>query len=128
MDDRVASAISHWGPRFTTNGVTVADFERVTRSVEKWSQWCASQYDGGRSQPGHTQPPSRTASASRCAAEYMRASRPRSNGLPSGSTMTSMNPFAHAFRSITEPGRAQPPSMSCPTARRRGARGSARCR
>ena len=34
MDDRVASAISHWGPRFTTNGVTVADFERVTQSVE----------------------------------------------------------------------------------------------
>jgi len=42
MDARVASAISHWGPRFTTNGVTVADFERVTQSVEKWSQWCAA--------------------------------------------------------------------------------------
>ena len=42
MDERVASAISHWGPRFTTNGVTVADFERVTSSVEKWSQWCAA--------------------------------------------------------------------------------------
>ncbi|MGH8892874.1 MAG: alpha/beta hydrolase family protein [Actinomycetes bacterium] len=42
MDDRVASAISHWGPRFTTNGVTVADFERITSSVEKWSDWCAA--------------------------------------------------------------------------------------
>ena len=42
MDERVTSAISHWGPRFTTNGVTVADFERVTSSVEKWSQWCAA--------------------------------------------------------------------------------------
>ena len=29
IDDRVASAISHWGPRFTTNGVTVADFQRI---------------------------------------------------------------------------------------------------
>jgi 2,6-dihydroxypseudooxynicotine hydrolase len=42
VDERVASAISHWGPRFTTNGVTVADFERVTSSVEKWSQWCVA--------------------------------------------------------------------------------------
>ncbi|MGH8969308.1 MAG: alpha/beta hydrolase family protein [Actinomycetes bacterium] len=42
MDERVASAISHWGPRFTTNGVTVADFERVTRSVARWSDWCAA--------------------------------------------------------------------------------------
>ena len=31
MDEKLASAISHWGPRFTTNGITVADFERVTR-------------------------------------------------------------------------------------------------
>jgi dipeptidyl aminopeptidase/acylaminoacyl peptidase len=42
MDDRVASAISHWGPRFTTNGVTVADFERLTRSIERWEDWCAA--------------------------------------------------------------------------------------
>jgi hypothetical protein len=30
MDDRVASAIAHWAPRFTANGVTPADFARVT--------------------------------------------------------------------------------------------------
>jgi dipeptidyl aminopeptidase/acylaminoacyl peptidase len=42
MDDRVSSAVSHWGPRFTTNGITVADFERVTRSIEKWDDWCAA--------------------------------------------------------------------------------------
>jgi dipeptidyl aminopeptidase/acylaminoacyl peptidase len=40
MDDRVASAIAHWGPRFTTNGVTVADFERVTGGIERWADWC----------------------------------------------------------------------------------------
>lgn len=40
MDELVASAVSHWGPRFTVNGVTVADFERVTAGVEAWSDWC----------------------------------------------------------------------------------------
>jgi len=42
MDDRVASAIAHWGPRFTTNGVTVADFGRVTQGLEHWRDWCAA--------------------------------------------------------------------------------------
>jgi 2,6-dihydroxypseudooxynicotine hydrolase len=42
MDDRVASAIAHWAPRFTTNGVTVGDFQRVTAGVERWSDWCAA--------------------------------------------------------------------------------------
>jgi len=40
MDEKLASAISHWGPRFTTNGITVADFEKVTSSIDTWSQWC----------------------------------------------------------------------------------------
>jgi dipeptidyl aminopeptidase/acylaminoacyl peptidase len=40
MDDRLASAISHWAPRFTTNGVTAGDFERITSSIEHWSAWC----------------------------------------------------------------------------------------
>jgi 2,6-dihydroxypseudooxynicotine hydrolase len=39
-DEKLASAISHWGPRFTTNGITVADFEMVTGSIETWSEWC----------------------------------------------------------------------------------------
>src|SRR3954464_6558290 len=42
MDDRVASAIAHWAPRFTANGVTPADFARVTASVEAWPEWCAA--------------------------------------------------------------------------------------
>jgi 2,6-dihydroxypseudooxynicotine hydrolase len=42
MDDRVRSAISHWAPRFTTNGVTVADFERITSGLDAWDQWCAA--------------------------------------------------------------------------------------
>ena len=42
MDEKLASAISHWGPRFTTNGITVADFEKVTGSIDRWSDWCAA--------------------------------------------------------------------------------------
>jgi dienelactone hydrolase len=41
-DDRVSAAISHWGPRFTTNGVTVGDFERITAGVSEWAQWCTA--------------------------------------------------------------------------------------
>lgn len=40
MDERLASAISHWAPRFTTNGVTMADFQRITASLDRWSDWC----------------------------------------------------------------------------------------
>jgi dienelactone hydrolase len=40
VDDRLASAISHWAPRFTTNGVTAGDFARITSSIEHWSAWC----------------------------------------------------------------------------------------
>ena len=42
MDELVASAISNWAPRFTTNGVAVSDFERITRGLEDWSDWCAA--------------------------------------------------------------------------------------
>lgn len=42
VDERVESAIAHWGPRFTTNGVAVADFERVTRGLQSWDDWCAA--------------------------------------------------------------------------------------
>ncbi len=40
MDELVASAVAHWGPRFTTNGVTTADFHRITGGVERWDDWC----------------------------------------------------------------------------------------
>jgi dipeptidyl aminopeptidase/acylaminoacyl peptidase len=41
MDERVAMAISHWAPRFTTNGVTAGDFERITSGLASWDDWCA---------------------------------------------------------------------------------------
>jgi pimeloyl-ACP methyl ester carboxylesterase len=40
VDERLASAIAHWAPRFTTNGVTAGDFERITGSIDSWSEWC----------------------------------------------------------------------------------------
>ena len=40
MDARVKSAITHWGPRFVANGVTLTDFEEVTRSLGSWDDWC----------------------------------------------------------------------------------------
>jgi 2,6-dihydroxypseudooxynicotine hydrolase len=40
VDERLASAISHWAPRFTTNGVTAGDFERITQSIDTWDEWC----------------------------------------------------------------------------------------
>jgi dipeptidyl aminopeptidase/acylaminoacyl peptidase len=42
VDDRVAMAISHWAPRFTTNGVTAGDFERITSGLQSWDGWCAA--------------------------------------------------------------------------------------
>ena len=40
IDERVASAVAHWAPRFTTNGVTVWDFHRITSAVTRWEEWC----------------------------------------------------------------------------------------
>jgi 2,6-dihydroxypseudooxynicotine hydrolase len=41
-DPRVAAAIAHWAPRFVSNGVLLADFEDVTRALERWDDWCAA--------------------------------------------------------------------------------------
>ena len=41
-DSQVASAIAHWGPRFTAQGVDPGDFTRVTGAVERWEDWLAA--------------------------------------------------------------------------------------
>ena len=41
VDERVAMAVSHWAPRFTMNGVTAGDFERITGALRTWEDWCA---------------------------------------------------------------------------------------
>ncbi len=41
-DPRVEAAIAHWAPRYVEDGVPVGDFQEVTRSVERWEDWCAA--------------------------------------------------------------------------------------
>jgi dipeptidyl aminopeptidase/acylaminoacyl peptidase len=42
MDDRLAMAISNWAPRFTTNGVTAGDLDRIVSGIASWDEWCAA--------------------------------------------------------------------------------------
>ncbi len=42
MDEYIASAKAHWAPRFTANGVPAVDFERVTKDLQSWDEWCAA--------------------------------------------------------------------------------------
>jgi 2,6-dihydroxypseudooxynicotine hydrolase len=41
-DPRVESAISHWAPRFVSNGVLLTDFQEVTRGIERWEDWTSA--------------------------------------------------------------------------------------
>ncbi|HEV7207663.1 MAG TPA: alpha/beta hydrolase [Mycobacteriales bacterium] len=41
-DERVLAAVAHWAPRFTTNGVTVSDFQSITGGIARWEDWCAA--------------------------------------------------------------------------------------
>lgn len=41
-DPRVTSAISHWAPRFVSNGVPLTDFQEVTAGIERWEDWCSA--------------------------------------------------------------------------------------
>jgi pimeloyl-ACP methyl ester carboxylesterase len=38
-DERIASAIANWAPRFTSNGVDPNDFARVMADLERWEDW-----------------------------------------------------------------------------------------
>jgi dipeptidyl aminopeptidase/acylaminoacyl peptidase len=42
IDERIAAAIGHWGPRFVANGVPLSDFQEVTAGLERWADWCAA--------------------------------------------------------------------------------------
>src|SRR5436853_7659474 len=39
-DERVALAMSHWGPRFVAQGVDLSDFQRTVERITRWSDWC----------------------------------------------------------------------------------------
>jgi len=42
VDPRLQSAIAHWKPRFTANGIAAPDFEKITGSLDRWSDWCSA--------------------------------------------------------------------------------------
>jgi len=42
VDPRVEAAVAHWAPRYVENGIPVGDFEEVSRSVERWEDWCSA--------------------------------------------------------------------------------------
>ena len=41
-DALIESAISHWAPRMVSNGIMLTDFQEVTASIDRWSDWCAA--------------------------------------------------------------------------------------
>ena len=40
------TAIANWEPRFTANGVDPSDYARITRSLERWDDWCRAWSNG----------------------------------------------------------------------------------
>lgn len=89
-DERVATAISHWAPRFTTNGVTFGDFDRVTDYLQRWDEWSAVATE--HEQLG------RDALAA-CPAHHVPLARDHGQARPSG-------PWQHAQRLVEEAGEA----------------------
>ncbi len=51
VDERVAVATRHWGPRFVAQGVDLNDFNRTLPRIKRWDDWCrewgltATQYE-----------------------------------------------------------------------------------
>src|SRR5216683_4308750 len=39
VEERVQIAINNWAPRFLSNGVDPNDYQRVTKSIERWDDW-----------------------------------------------------------------------------------------
>jgi 2,6-dihydroxypseudooxynicotine hydrolase len=46
-DERIASAVAHWAPRFTSQGVDANDFARVTSELETWPEWLPAWFANG---------------------------------------------------------------------------------
>lgn len=41
-DARIATAVSHWAPRFVANGVPLGDFQAVGDAISSWDEWCGA--------------------------------------------------------------------------------------
>jgi 2,6-dihydroxypseudooxynicotine hydrolase len=42
VDEQLASALEHWAPRLTGNGVLAADLARVVSGISSWRDWCGA--------------------------------------------------------------------------------------
>ena len=80
----------------------------------QWTMWWPSHRSGGRSQPGNTQPPSRTVRARRCAGLMSRWLRPRSRISPSTPTTTRRITASHAICCTVAGSMIGPPAMRAP--------------
>ena len=40
VDVLLETAVANWEPRFTANGVDASDYARITKSLERWDDWC----------------------------------------------------------------------------------------
>lgn len=47
-DPRIEAAIDHWAPRYVEHGVPVGDFLDITRTIDRWEDWCAAWTEAGR--------------------------------------------------------------------------------
>jgi dienelactone hydrolase len=47
-DPRVAAAITHWAPRFVSNGVDIGIFEATLARIDRWELWCSEWAESGR--------------------------------------------------------------------------------
>ena len=93
-DSRVSSAISHWAPRFVSNGVLLADFEEVTGSLERWEDWCAAWSKRAAMHEGL----GRESLSGRLSTDGGRAPRPRRDLLPLRQVRVCPGPGADARR------------------------------
>jgi dipeptidyl aminopeptidase/acylaminoacyl peptidase len=46
-DARIEAAITHWAPRFTSQGVDPSDFARVTDGLQDWADWLPAWFANG---------------------------------------------------------------------------------
>jgi dienelactone hydrolase len=49
-DERVRTALAHWGPRFVANGTDPADVQATLARIARWDEWCR---EWGRTAAGY---------------------------------------------------------------------------
>ncbi len=47
-DVLLETAVTNWEPRFVANGVDASDYARITRTLDRWDDWCRAWSDAAR--------------------------------------------------------------------------------